>query len=239
MKRGFVWLITFALLAALAVPDALAKRSRGGRKASAASSKRAARGKSGRGREARGRSSRGREARGRASRRDRRTERASRGRKLSRRERAALSRSERRALARSERGGGRLVRERVVVRGRHGRRVVRYRYVRRRAESESAPIAAAPRPTSSGIPGERVTEIQNALIKAGYLEGPASGQYDDATIQAMKEFQTANGFAATGTPSAPALKKLGVAKRSNDGYAMPVNSVSENERKQRPPQTPE
>ncbi|MFL6214927.1 MAG: peptidoglycan-binding protein [Blastocatellia bacterium] len=239
MRRGFVWLITLALLAALVVPDALAKRSRGGRK-SAASSKRAARGKSSRGREARGRSSRGHEARGKASRgRDsRRNERASRGGKLSRRERRALARSERRTLARSERGG-RLMRERVVVRGRHGRRVVRYRYVRRRSEPEAAPVAATPRPTGSGIPGERVAEIQNALIKAGYLEGPASGQYDDATVQAMKEFQTANGFAATGTPSAPALKKLGVAKRSNDGYAMPVNSVSENERKQRQPQSPE
>ena len=232
MRRGFVWLITLALLAALAVPEALAKHSRGGRKSAAASSKRAARGKSSRGREARGRSSRGREARGKASRgRDsRRNERASRGDKLSRRERRTLARSER---------GGRLMRERVVVRGRHGRRVVRYRYVRHRSEPEAAPIAAAPRPTGSGIPGERVAEIQNALIKAGYLNGPASGQYDDATIQAMKEFQTANGFAATGTPSAPALKKLGVAKRSNDGYAMPVNSVSENERKQRQPQSPE
>jgi hypothetical protein len=237
MRRGFVWLVTLALLATLVAPEALAKHSRGGRKA-AASSKRATRGKSSRGREARGRSSRGREARGKASRRDRRTERAARGRKLSRRERAALSRSERRELARSERGG-RLVRERVVVRGRHGRRVVRYRYVRRRAETESAPVAVAPRPTGGGIPGDRVTEIQNALIKAGYLEGPASGQYDDATVQAMKEFQSANGFSATGAPSAPALKKLGVAKRSNDGYAMPVNSVSENERRQRPPQSPE
>jgi peptidoglycan hydrolase-like protein with peptidoglycan-binding domain len=116
---------------------------------------------------------------------------------------------------------------------------VRYRYVRRRSDTEAAPVAAAPRPTSSGIPSERVTEIQNALIKAGYLEGPASGQYDDATIQAMKQFQAANRFPETGTPSAMALKKLGVAKRSNDGFATPVNSVSENERKQRPPQTPE
>ena len=142
-------------------------------------------------------------------------------------------------MARDERGG-RTVRERVVVRGRHGRRVVRYRYVRRHSEAEAAPVvAAAPRPTGSGIPSERVSEIQNALIKAGYLGGPASGQYDDATIQAMKQFQSANGFAETGVPSAPALKKLGVAKRSNDGYAMPVTSVREPDRKQHSPQSPE
>jgi hypothetical protein len=225
MKRGFVLFIAIALLAAMIAPDALAKRSRGSRKSSSSHAKRASHGKSSRGHEARGKSSRGREARrGRG-------ERASRHGKLSRRERRELARSER---------GGRQVRERVVVRGRHGRRVVRYRYVRHRAEPEAAPVAAvAPRPTGSGIPSERATEIQNALIKAGYLAGPASGQYDDATIQAMKQFQAANGFPQTGSPSAPALKKLGVAKRSNDGYAMPVNSVSESEHKARPPQTPE
>jgi len=235
MKRGFVLFITIALLAALLAPDALAKRSRGSRKSSSAQSRRASHGKSLRRHEARGKSSRGREARGRSARgRETRRERGQRASGHGR-----LSRRERRELARSERGG-RLVRERVVVRGRHGRRVVRYRYVRHRSETEAAPVAvAAPRPTGSGIPSERVTEIQNALIKTGYLAGPASGQYDDATIQAMKQFQAANGFPETGSPSAPALKKLGVAKRSNDGYAMPVNSVSEGERKQRPPQTPE
>ncbi|MEN3331020.1 MAG: hypothetical protein V7641_385 [Blastocatellia bacterium] len=234
MKRSFVLFIAIALLAALIAPDGLAKRSRGGRKSSSSHAKRASHDKSSRRHEARSRSSRSREARGRSSSRREarrgRNERASRHGKLSRRERRELARSER---------GGRLVRERVVARGRHGRRVVRYRYVRRHSEPEAAPVAATPRPTGSGIPGERVTEIQNALIKAGYLAGPASGQYDDTTIQAMKQFQAANGFAETGSPSAPSLKKLGVAKRSNDGYAMPVNSVSESERKQRPPQTPE
>jgi hypothetical protein len=233
MKRSFVVFITMALLAALIAPDALAKRSRGGRKASSSHATRASHGKSSRRHEARSKSSRGREARGRSSRG--REARHGRGEGAARH--GKLSRRERRELARSERGGR--VRERVVVRGRHGRRVVRYHYARRRSEPETAPVAAAPRQTGSGIPGERVTEIQNALIKTGYLTGPASGQYDETTIQAMKQFQAANGFAETGSPSAPALKKLGVAKRSNDGYAMPVNSVSESERKQRPPQTPE
>jgi hypothetical protein len=228
MKRVFVLFITIALLAALTVPEALAKRSRGGR---GSSRSHAARGRSGR-HEARSRSSRGRaERRGHSV----RAERRGRGERAGRR--GKLSRRERRELARSERGGR--VRERIVVRGRHGRRVVRYRYVRRRSEPEVAPVAATPHTSGSGIPTERVLEIQNALIKAGYLAGPASGQYDDATVQAMKGFQAANGFSMTGAPSAPALKKLGVSKRSNDGFAMPVNSVSESERKARPPQTPE
>jgi peptidoglycan hydrolase-like protein with peptidoglycan-binding domain len=80
-----------------------------------------------------------------------------------------------------------------------------------------------------------VTEIQNALIKAGYMDGPASGQYDETTIDAMKQFQAANRLPQTGLPSATVLKKLGVSKRSNDSYAVPVNRVSESE-KTRPPQ---
>lgn len=211
MKRNFPRLIGFSLVVALVVaivgallvPDAFAKRSRG-RRSSSAHGRRAER----------GRASHGRKARGREARRGR-------------------SRASRRELAR----GGRYVRERVVVRGRHGRRVVRYRLVRR-AESESAPVASTPRVSGGGIPSDRITEIQTALIKAGYLDGPPSGQYDEATIQAMKQFQGASGFPQTGMPSAPALKKLGVSKRSNDGFAVPVNNVSEAAHKQRPPQAP-
>jgi len=148
------------------------------------------------------------------------------GGKLSRRE---SSRSEKQA------------RGKVAKSDKHSRRVASSRRSRRRGylTEARATESVAPRPSSGGIPSERSTEIQKALIKAGYMDGPPSGQYDDATIQAMKQFQAANGFPETGSPSAPALKKLGVAKRSNDGYAMPVNSVSESERKQRPPQTPE
>jgi peptidoglycan hydrolase-like protein with peptidoglycan-binding domain len=76
-----------------------------------------------------------------------------------------------------------------------------------------------------------VTEIQNALIKAGFMDGPASGLYDDNTIDAVKQYQAQNGMSQTGLPSAPLLKKLGVPKRSNDGYAVPVNSVSETDKK--------
>jgi peptidoglycan hydrolase-like protein with peptidoglycan-binding domain len=79
-----------------------------------------------------------------------------------------------------------------------------------------------------------VTEIQTALIKLGYLEGPATGQYDDTTVEAMKQFQADNRLPRTGLPSASALKKLGVSKGSNDGYAVPVSRVSETEKKPPP-----
>jgi peptidoglycan hydrolase-like protein with peptidoglycan-binding domain len=83
-----------------------------------------------------------------------------------------------------------------------------------------------------------VTEIQGALIKLGYLEGPASGQYNDATVAAMKQFQSDNKLSATGLPSAHSLKRLGVSKRSADGYAAPVTKGSRAEKAQGISSTP-
>lgn len=210
MRRKFVCLITITLLIGLFGIEASAgKRSRGGKRGAPQAQAR---------KDSRGKASRGRVAR---------SERGGKGRGVSRRERREMARGDGRGL----------VREKVVVRGRHGRKLVRYRYVRR-AEPETtaaAPRPPAPRPTGGGIPTERVTEIQTALIKAGYLEGPASGQYDDDTIQAMKQFQAANRLSGSGMPSASTLKKLGVSKRSNDGYAVPINRISENDKKKPSP----
>jgi peptidoglycan hydrolase-like protein with peptidoglycan-binding domain len=80
-----------------------------------------------------------------------------------------------------------------------------------------------------------VSEIQGALIKLGYLEGPATGQYDDNTSAAMKQFQADNKLPQTGQPSAHTLKRLGVSKTGGDGYSVPVVKVSEGEKKPRAP----
>lgn len=132
-----------------------------------------------------------------------------------------------RELSRREKRG----RGKYATRGRRGRHLARSRRSsRKRYEPQTTVVSGPSRPTA-GIPTERATEIQNALIKVGYMDGPASGQYDDATIEAMKKFQAANRLSQTGLPSATLLKKLGVPKRSNDGYAVPVNSVSQTEKK--------
>lgn len=213
MRQRWSYILMLTFLVVFASSDVLgAKKSRGGKKASSARAKKEPRGKA---------------SRGRVAKNDRRT------RELSKRDSKRLSRRERKELARSERGSR--TKERYVVRGKHGRRYVRYRE-RRRNDTEVAAMPSTPRP-ATGIPPERVTEIQHALIRAGYLEGAATGQYDEITIQAMKQFQAANGLPETGTPSAATLKKLGVSKRSNDGYAVPVNSISEREKK-RPSQLP-
>ncbi|HEY7914418.1 MAG TPA: peptidoglycan-binding domain-containing protein [Blastocatellia bacterium] len=115
--------------------------------------------------------------------------------------------------------------------GNRGRAVARSR--RRSAPVAAEQVATTPRVVQTGIPAERVTEIQNSLIKLGYLEGPASGQYDGMTVQAMKQFQNENKLPDTGLPSAHTLKRLGVSKRSNDGYAVPVKNLSEGGKKNR------
>jgi len=134
---------------------------------------------------------------------------------------AGRSRSTKARSSRDKRGN-----KAVASRGKRGRRGGRGP---RREMSETA-ASGSSRP-SPGIPQERVTEIQTALIKAGFLDGPATGQYDDATVDAIKQYQGQNGMPQTGLPSAPFLKRLGVPKRSNDGYAVPVNAVSETEKK--------
>jgi peptidoglycan hydrolase-like protein with peptidoglycan-binding domain len=72
-----------------------------------------------------------------------------------------------------------------------------------------------------------VLEIQTALIKAGLLAEPASGEYDETTIGAMKRFQIRHGLPASGLPTASTLKVLGVSKNSNDGYSTPVKRAVE------------
>jgi hypothetical protein len=47
----------------------------------------------------------------------------------------------------------------------------------------------------------------------------------------MKQFQANNGFPTSGLPSAATLKRLGVSKRSNNGYAVPINNATEDLKK--------
>jgi len=57
---------------------------------------------------------------------------------------------------------------------------------------------------------QRAEEIQEALIHEDYLQGPASGKWDEATKEAMRRYQKANGFSGTGLPDAKSLMKLGL-----------------------------
>jgi hypothetical protein len=160
------------------------------------------------------------------------------GKKLSRRELASLAKKERRGRGRSWRRG----RSYVARSNDYPPRNEEALKVRDEAplhvgdedpqptntpSSNTQFIAPTPAPVArtSGMALERVIEIQNALVKAGYYQGEATGVYDETTKQAMKQYQQANKLQASGLPSAHALKKLGVSKRKNDDYAVSVKSA--------------
>lgn len=60
------------------------------------------------------------------------------------------------------------------------------------------------------IDPERATQIQTALIRSGYLNGEATGQWDSATESAMQKFQAANGWQTKIIPDSRAIIKLGL-----------------------------
>ena len=56
----------------------------------------------------------------------------------------------------------------------------------------------------------RATQIQTALIKAGYLTGEPSGHWDAASEAAMEKLQSDNGWQTKLVPDSRALIKLGL-----------------------------
>jgi peptidoglycan hydrolase-like protein with peptidoglycan-binding domain len=57
---------------------------------------------------------------------------------------------------------------------------------------------------------QRVQEIQQTLIQAGYLNQEPTGRWDDPTRNAMRRYQADHGFPTTGLPEAKSLMKLGL-----------------------------
>jgi peptidoglycan hydrolase-like protein with peptidoglycan-binding domain len=60
------------------------------------------------------------------------------------------------------------------------------------------------------IDDERATQIQAALIRAGYLTGTPSGHWDDETQAAMERIQAENGWQTKLVPDSRAIIKLGL-----------------------------
>ena len=61
-----------------------------------------------------------------------------------------------------------------------------------------------------GMATDRATQIQSALIKAGYLTGEPSGSWDSESVAAMQKLQGDNGWQTKLTPDSRALIKLGL-----------------------------
>lgn len=70
------------------------------------------------------------------------------------------------------------------------------------------------------IQPERVTQIQQALIKAHYMSGEPSGKWDAETIGAMQKYQSDNGWQTKIMPDSRALVKLGL----GEDYSGAINA---------------
>lgn len=60
------------------------------------------------------------------------------------------------------------------------------------------------------IDAVRAREIQEALVREHYLDGPASGVWDAKSQSAMERFQADNGWQSKVVPDSRALIKLGL-----------------------------
>jgi hypothetical protein len=81
----------------------------------------------------------------------------------------------------------------------------------RHVSSKARQVAAARRRRALLRPEpERIQEIQQALVQAGYLNAQPNGRWDDQTREAMRRYQADHGFPATGLPEAKSLMKLGL-----------------------------
>jgi len=85
------------------------------------------------------------------------------------------------------------------------------------------------------IDSDRVTQIQQALIREHYLTGEADGKWDATTQAAMQKYQADNGWQTKLMPDSRAIKKLGLgpdystalnAKTGN--FALPSGSAGSN-----------
>jgi peptidoglycan hydrolase-like protein with peptidoglycan-binding domain len=68
---------------------------------------------------------------------------------------------------------------------------------------------------------DRISAIQAALAKGGSFSGSPNGKWDDATVEAMKKFQTAHGLNPSGKIDALTLQKLGLGSQTA-GVAAPM-----------------
>lgn len=76
------------------------------------------------------------------------------------------------------------------------------------AKTQSLLFAAQYRPLKKGCIGDDVKELQTRLTVLGYYKGKVSGEYLDATEEAVRAYQEANGEDATGIADVDTLAIL-------------------------------
>jgi Putative peptidoglycan binding domain len=74
------------------------------------------------------------------------------------------------------------------------------------------------------IEPERVSQIQEALIREHYLTGESNGKWDTTTEAAMQKYQADNGWQTKLMPDSRAIKKLGL----GPDYSSAINAKDGN-----------
>src|SRR6266851_9141910 len=75
------------------------------------------------------------------------------------------------------------------------------------------------------IDAERTRQIQEALIREHYLSGEPTGKWNDATQEALRRYQAANGWQNKTVPDSRALIKLGLGP-SHDHLLNPESAMT-------------
>ena len=88
---------------------------------------------------------------------------------------------------------------------------------------------AKTRLSSMSIDPERATQIQNALIKAGYMTGAPSGTWDAQTQSAMEKLQSDNGWQTKLVPDSRAIIKLGLGSNTSVSTPPIASAIDEAE----------
>lgn len=74
------------------------------------------------------------------------------------------------------------------------------------------------------IEPERVTQIQEALVREHYLDAEPNGRWDSTTQAAMQKYQSDQGWQTRLMPDSRALKKLGL----GPDYSSAINAAGSN-----------
>ena len=85
---------------------------------------------------------------------------------------------------------------------------------KKKVSSKAKKPAAPPRQTQPT--SDRYREIQEALIAKGFLEGPATGQWDEKTVEAFKQFERSQNLNDDGKLDSLALIALGLGPKRSE-----------------------
>ena len=87
-------------------------------------------------------------------------------------------------------------------------------------------VAVPRKPAAPAVPGtDRLREVQQALIDRGYLKAEATGQWNAASIDALKKFELDQRVKVDGKIDSKMLIALGLGPKYDSNLSLPVPSA--------------